>query len=387
MPFTEQQRRSLAAKLKHRHVKTRANQGATISYVEGWHVIAEANRIFGYDCWDRRTLSPRCVWSENQRSQAAALYTAKVQITVRAGGEVITREGIGTGFGRGPSSEAAHEIALKAAETDATKRALATFGNPFGLALYDKDQAGVTRPLRPNPGRRPLFVLQRADEDEEKFATPGAFTDAALASIRAIDNLDALYVFWQRNREALAELRAAQGPAGGQAEAIILALKARARVLGAPAPTKVGSKDSVRAERQSELAFPKEKRLRNKDHLKFVARQPCLICGRKPTHAHHVRFAQSRALGLKVSDEFTVPLCSVHHDAVHRTGNERAWWLAQAIDPLKAAAELWAISQGRAPERASEDASQGVTDAAPSEQAASTANGGQDKPNPQRPGS
>ena len=144
----------------------------------------------------------------------------------------------------------------------------------------------------------------------------------------------------------MAELKAAQGPAGGQAEAIILALKARARVLGAPRSAKVDSKDDVRAERQSELAFPKEKRLRNKDHLKFVARQPCLICGRKPTHAHHVRFAQARALGLKVSDEFTVPLCSVHHDAIHLAGNEQAWWLAQAIDPLKAAAELWARSAG-----------------------------------------
>src|SRR5438552_2038310 len=123
MSFTEEQRQALTAKLKHRHVKTRSTQGGLISYVEGWHVIAEANRIFGYDCWDRETVSPRCVWSENQRGQVATLYTAKVRVTVRAGGEIIMREGIGTGFSRAPLAEAAHEMALKAAETDATKRA------------------------------------------------------------------------------------------------------------------------------------------------------------------------------------------------------------------------------------------------------------------------
>ena len=68
-----------------------------------------------------------------------------MRISVRAGESVIVREGIGTGFGRSSCAETAHEIALKAAETDATKRALATFGNPFGLALYDKDQKGVTK--------------------------------------------------------------------------------------------------------------------------------------------------------------------------------------------------------------------------------------------------
>ena len=151
MPFNTQQRRSLAAKLKYRHVKTRSSQGAILSYLEGWHVIAEANRIFGYDCWDRRTLSPRCVWSERQAGQVAAFYTTKVRITVRAGGEIIMREGIGTGFGRAAFADAAHEIGLKAAETDATKRALSTFGNPFGLALYDKEHAGVTRPPPPPP--------------------------------------------------------------------------------------------------------------------------------------------------------------------------------------------------------------------------------------------
>jgi DNA recombination protein Rad52 len=145
MAFTDEQREALTAKLRYRHVRTRASNGTPISYVEGWHVIAEANRIFGYDCWDRQTLSPRCLWRETQRGETTCFYAAKVRITVRAGDAMIVREGIGTGTGRSSAAEAAHEIALKAAETDATKRALATFGNPFGLALYDKEQRGVTR--------------------------------------------------------------------------------------------------------------------------------------------------------------------------------------------------------------------------------------------------
>ncbi len=92
-----------------------------------------------------RPCRPSCIWSELLRGQLICCYSTKVRITVRAGGTVTVREGIGTGIGRSSSPEVAHEIALKAAETDATKRALATFGNSFGLALYDKDQSQVTR--------------------------------------------------------------------------------------------------------------------------------------------------------------------------------------------------------------------------------------------------
>ena len=145
MALTETQTKSLKAKLKRRHVKVRESCGASVSYVEGWHAIAEANRIFGFDSWDRQTLAPRCHWAHLQYGETLCFYSTKVRITVRAGETVTVREGIGTGFGRAPQPELAHDIALKAAETDATKRALATFGNPFGLALYDRDQAQVTK--------------------------------------------------------------------------------------------------------------------------------------------------------------------------------------------------------------------------------------------------
>jgi hypothetical protein len=82
-------------------------------------------------------------------------------------------------------------------------------------------------------------------------------------------------------------------------------------------------------------------RLRDKDHRNFVASQPCLVCGRLPADAHHLRFAQPRALGRKVSDEFTVPVCRVHHRELHRHGDEAAWWQKTKIDPLPIARRLW----------------------------------------------
>jgi recombination DNA repair RAD52 pathway protein len=140
MAFSDTQARQLKAKLDSQHVKSRKENGATLHYIEGWHAIAEANRIFGYDAWDRRTVATRCVWTTGPNYLAA--YTARVRISVRAGDIVIVR-GCGTGAAKGTTPGQAHEIALKTAETDATKRALATFGNPFGLALYDSVQSGV----------------------------------------------------------------------------------------------------------------------------------------------------------------------------------------------------------------------------------------------------
>jgi hypothetical protein len=92
---------------------------------------------------------------------------------------------------------------------------------------------------------------------------------------------------------------------------------------------------------KSVLAFPELRRHRDKTHLRFVARQPCLICGRQPCDAHHVCFAQARGLGIKVSDEFTVPLCRGHHRELHRAGNEAYWWRAKGVDAIGAARRLW----------------------------------------------
>ena len=89
------------------------------------------------------------------------------------------------------------------------------------------------------------------------------------------------------------------------------------------------------------LALPAPRRIRDRDHVKSIAKQPCLVCGRRPADAHHLRFAQSSALGCKVSDEFTVPLCRGHHRELHRCGDEAAWWNKTGIDPTAAARSLW----------------------------------------------
>ena len=92
---------------------------------------------------------------------------------------------------------------------------------------------------------------------------------------------------------------------------------------------------------KSHLPYPEPRRIRDRDHVRFVTKQPCLICGRRPADPHHLRFTQQRALGRKVSDEFTVPLCRGHHREAHRCGDEAAWWKEAGVDPTVTARALW----------------------------------------------
>lgn len=162
MTFTPEQKAELGKPLNSANVKTRDQGRSTLSYVEAWHVIAEANRIFDFDAWDRETISNVCV-SERERKVGkgqyekdgwGVTYIAKVRITV--GG--VVREGTGAGHGIDVDLGLAHESAAKESESDAMKRALMTFGNPFGLALYDKTQANVTDDTPPKPSARPVEV-------------------------------------------------------------------------------------------------------------------------------------------------------------------------------------------------------------------------------------
>ena len=142
----------LAKPLDRKHVKERTQAGRSLSYVEGWHAIAEANRIFGFDGWTRETLEMKEVrpaelvklkkQSRNgdyEVEQWRVGFCAKVRVIAQG----IAREGYGFGSGFASDLGDAYESAIKEAETDAMKRALMTFGNPFGLALYDKTQANV----------------------------------------------------------------------------------------------------------------------------------------------------------------------------------------------------------------------------------------------------
>ncbi|GAA0235732.1 hypothetical protein LNAOJCKE_0905 [Methylorubrum aminovorans] len=159
MSFTPQQIDSLKAGLDRKNVRQREQAGRKFSYVEGWHAIAEANRIFGFDAWDRETTELRLLGERQVGERNRVAYMARVRITVRTPDRVIVRDGCGYGSGIDKDIGQAHESALKEAETDAMKRALMTFGNPFGLALYDKDQANVVdAPEEPEPSSSQLMA-------------------------------------------------------------------------------------------------------------------------------------------------------------------------------------------------------------------------------------
>lgn len=150
MSFTPEQNAALSAPLDRSVVAEREQAGRALSYIEAWHAIAEANRIFGFDGWNRETVElrqlgePRVTQDRYGKDQMRVGYSARVRITVLTPtGSLIVREGCGFGSGIDKDVDQAHESALKEAESDAMKRALMTFGNPFGLALYDKTQANV----------------------------------------------------------------------------------------------------------------------------------------------------------------------------------------------------------------------------------------------------
>jgi DNA recombination protein Rad52 len=182
--FSAEQITALSAPLDRAKVRQREQGRSQVSYLEGWQVIAEANRIFGFDGWQRETVALRCVnqsertIGRDQKPGWGVTYTARVRISVSTAGQpALIREGSGAGHGIDVDLGQAHESALKEAETDAMKRALMTFGNPFGLALYDKRQREVTgaaetgerSSFRPTPLRvvgRPESRPQRAQENE-----------------------------------------------------------------------------------------------------------------------------------------------------------------------------------------------------------------------------
>jgi hypothetical protein len=103
---------------------------------------------------------------------------------------------------------------------------------------------------------------------------------------------------------------------------------------------------ALRLELASSGPSVKPHRARDKDHLRSICKQPCTVCGRTPCEAHHLRFAQPRSLGRRVSDEFTVPLCRLHHRELHQVGNELSWWKERNIDPLPIALRFWQLTRG-----------------------------------------
>ena len=377
MAFSEVQDKALRAKLSPKHIRTRELNGRTLSYVEGWHSIAEANRIFGFEAWDRQTLELKCVWQQAKGQSSQCSYMARVRVRVRAGeGDVVTREGHGFGRGRGATPGEAHESAAKEAETDAMKRALATFGNVFGLALYDKEQRGVwgktstarktrtaAKASNTNGGPTAWSLVAGDGIVVGRLADPGAYCAALQLLFEAADSVDALKVLWSKNQLALAtikqdfpELKDASG--AHQTDALLALYERRLREFEVSKEAAPAAPDEAPAQRlPSRPPATLPRRVRDRSHLEFVASKPCLICDRRPSHAHHIRHAQPRALARKVGDEWTVPVCFTHHHALHAAGNENDWWQGQRIEPLEVAQQLWAESRhGEEPDSEIENA-------------------------------
>ena len=310
MGFSVKQVQALRRPPQSRYIRTRQAHGRELSYLEGWYAISEANRIFGFDGWSRETLESRCVLARENRGTFLAIYIARVRVSVQVGGATVIREGHGTGEGRGTSPGEVHDIALKAAETDATKRALATFGKPFGLELYRGSKTSSPKPL-PSP---PVPVPADArvgfhPDDTTPIPRPSRYYGRRQNPVSE---------HFRGERRQVEPKTPVAPPLAPAAPALL--------------PARID---------KSQLTIAEPKRLRDKAHLKFVASQPCLVCGRQPSDPHHLRFAQPRALGLKVSDEFTVPLCRGHHRQLHQAGNEIAWWENLEINALETAEGHW----------------------------------------------
>ena len=306
MGFSDRQTRALSRSVPAQHVRSRVRDGKELSYVEGWYVLAQANRIFGFDGWDRETIETKCIMGREARGSSSAVYLARVRITVRTGEGVIVRDGHGTGEATGQSVGEVHDRALKAAETDATKRALATFGKAFGLALYAPK----------HPTDRPARDSAKAD------SSPAAANFVP----REVPELTADAVPTHNS--------CVYRPTASQRRTSVRQRSRPCRSIGGSTRAHWHSTNPAGSVTKSIYATWR------RSHACYAAP--------RPSDAHHVRFAQPRAMGRKVGDEFTVPLCRSHHRELHQFGNEAAWWHDMGIDPIEIAGQLWNESRPRA---------------------------------------
>jgi hypothetical protein len=242
-----------------------------------------------------------------------------VRITVHAFDRTLIREGHGASEAHGDSLGEVHDLALKAAETDATKRALTTFGRPFGLELYRSPKTSS----RERPASTPIAPSVSTSrsgfhpDSTNPVPRPSSYHGRAPNEITE---------HFRRERNTAAKALSRQSGETASFDSATPTL----------VPEISGKID------KSQLPIGEPKRLRDKAHLRYVASKACLVCGRQPSDPHHLRFAQPRALGMKVSDEFTVPLCRTHHRQLHQMGDERVWWTRHNIEPLETARTLWA---------------------------------------------
>ena len=269
-----------------------------------------------------------------------------------------------------PISETAAPHRMGAALTYARRYALFTL---VGIAGEDDlDAPGLTAPTVPDSGsEKPLnsnkiagmnggrgggaAPIRRNGKADTASIKPvldpdgsAALRDQILTDLDRLNSADAAAMWAHQIMAAKNSLAAADARRVEDAFAAKIAIlrSGEGEVINAPSSShphaaKAGEVFASSRVDKSLLALPEPRRFRDKTHVKFVAKQPCLICGRKPSDAHHLRFAQHPALGRKVSDEFVVPLCRGHHREVHRSGDEASWWIKGTIDPIGAARKLW----------------------------------------------
>jgi hypothetical protein len=269
-----------------------------------------------------------------------------------------------------PVSETAAPHRMGAALTYARRYALFTLVGIAGEDDHDAPDLAVPAgppgaqngPTGPGNGRWGLANPSTAQTDRQPLQPPGrraeqpkpanlsaeasaGLRDRLMAELDAVNEPEA-FALW-----AHAALPLKNQLSRADAQAVETAFETRLSQPGEAAPvsrpkireTDGPDRELVGPEPKAQTAAPISKpvRERDRDHLRFVAAQGCLVCGRSPSDAHHLRFAEQRAMGRKVSDRFTVPICRLHHRELHRRGNERAWWQSQGIDPLVLAADLW----------------------------------------------
>jgi hypothetical protein len=222
----------------------------------------------------------------------------------------------------------------------------------------DGHAGGVERPARdgerpPVPSARSILAPEQSAIHRERLVDQlAAISSADEAAAWAHQNLPAKNTLtandakiveerFQKKLSTISDGLTADGPPNAVPDESVV--PATGSDAGASQQTSTVAKKRSRSD--TVRALGKTVRVRNKEHRKFVLRQPCLVCGRVPSDPHHLTFTQPRALGYRVSDEFTVPVCRIHHRELHRSGDEAAWWQKLNIDPLPVALRLWQHSQ------------------------------------------
>jgi hypothetical protein len=219
-------------------------------------------------------------------------------------------------------------------------------GGPNG-DRYHGPQAQIGRrdgKVRPSTARATLAPEASAELGNRLVAEIGGLADgdnAAIWAHRSMPEKNKLTAADSQRVEAAFQVRLAAFATPAAVELHAPSPAERSMMPRKLKPAQLRKRSRTKNIDKATLTLGEPRRVRDRGHVRYVATQPCLVCGRSPSDAHHLRFAQSRALGRKVSDEFVVPLCRGHHRAVHRHGDEVTWWQNASIDPSTAARSLW----------------------------------------------